>query len=164
MELSDVALLDTAHKSHLFAFGVIAHKYLCTHGQTRYPLGNVDNRGKSVKRSIALLDMVIEAIGQGYFLPLAIDLLSTATKKHRHHGRLRPSTISTPLRDCCGHHKKIMGILHVTIFLLYFLVWARGKGRAHFSLPVRSIGQCSKPLWPASPSSVRKHLRYAYKR
>ena len=112
MELSDVALLDTAHKSHLFAFGVIAHKYLCTHGQTRYPLGKVDNRGKSVKRSIALLDMVIEAIGQGYFLPLAIGLLQAATGKGAREGTRRPCAIIPLLGERRSKKKKIMRVKH----------------------------------------------------
>ena len=164
MQLSLVVFLYDGAATGVVAFGVVGNKDKGALGDVWGITGEVHHIGEAAEGGIGGLYMMVEAIGQRYFLPLAIDLLSTATKKHRHHGRLRPSTISTPLRGCCGHHKKIMGILHVTIFLLYFLVWARGKGRAHFSLPVRSIGQCSKPLWPASPSSVRKHLRYVCER
>jgi len=77
--LSYITTLDKGFYTHLFALWVVADKDTHSCGKASDSFGEIDYRAEASERGIALLDMVIEGVGQGYFLSLALGFFPTAT-------------------------------------------------------------------------------------
>jgi hypothetical protein len=77
--LSYITALDEGFYTHLFTLWVVADKDTHSCGKAGDSFGEIDYRGEVSERGIAPLDMVIEGVGQGHFLSLALGFFPTAT-------------------------------------------------------------------------------------
>ena len=121
MQLSLVVFLYDGAATGVVAFGVVGNKDKGALGDVWGIAGEVHHIGEAAEGGIGGLYMMVEAIGQRYFLPLAIDLLPTTTQKNRGYYGLSPSTITAPLWLGSGHYKKIMRIFHTNLSICQFV-------------------------------------------
>ena len=105
MQLSLVVFLYDGAATGVVAFGVVGNKVWSITGE-------VHHIGEAAKGGIGGLYMMVEAIGQRYFLPLAIGLLQAAAGKGAREGTGHPCAIPPLLGEGRSKKKKIMRIKH----------------------------------------------------
>ena len=112
MQLSLVVFLYDGAATGVVAFGVVGNKDKGALGDVWGIAGEVHHIGEAAEGGIGGLYMMVEAIGQRYFLPLAIGLLQAAAGKGAREGTRRPCAIRPLLREGRSKKKKIMRVKH----------------------------------------------------
>ena len=112
MQLSLVVFLYDGAATGVVAFGVVGNKDKGALGNVWGITGEVHHIGEAAKGGIGGLYMMVEAIGQRYFLPLAIGLLQAAAGKGAREGTGRPCAIRPLLGEGRSKKKKIMRVKH----------------------------------------------------
>ena len=112
MQLSLVVFLYDGAATGVVAFGVVGNKDKGALGNVWGITGEIHHIGEAAKGGIGGLYMMVEAIGQRYFLPLAIGLLQAAAGKGAREGTRRPCAIRPLLREGRSKKKKIMRVKH----------------------------------------------------
>ena len=112
MQLSLVVFLYDGAATGVVAFGVVGNKDKGALGDVWGIAGEVHHIGEAAEGGIGSLYMMVEAIGQRYFLPLAIGLLQAATGKGAREGTRRPCAIIPLLGERRSKKKKIMRVKH----------------------------------------------------
>lgn len=112
MQLSLVVFLYHGAATGVVAFGVVGNKDKGALGNVWSITGEVHHIGEAAKGGIGGLYMMVEAIGQRYFLPLAIGLLQAAAGKGAREGTGHPCAIPPLLGEGRSKKKKIMRIKH----------------------------------------------------
>ena len=112
MQLSLVVFLYHGAATGVVAFGVVGNKDKGALGNVWSITGEVHHIGEAAKGGIGGLYMMVEAIGQRYFLPLAIGLLQAAAGKGAREGTRRPCAIRPLLGEGRSKKKKIMRVKH----------------------------------------------------
>ena len=112
MQLSLVVFLYHGAATGVVAFGVVGNKDKGALGNVWSIAGEVHHIGEAAEGGIGGLYMMVEAIGQRYFLPLAIGLLQAETGKGAREGTRRPCAIIPLLGERRSKKKKIMRVKH----------------------------------------------------
>lgn len=112
MQLSLVVFLYDGAATGGVAFGVVGNKDKGALGNVWGIAGEVHHIGEAAEGGIGSLYMMVEAIGQRYFLPLAIGLLQAAAGKGAREGTRRPCAIRPLLGEGRSKKKKIMRVKH----------------------------------------------------
>ena len=112
MQLSLVVFLYDGAATGVVAFGVVGNKDKGALGNVWGITGEVHHIGEAAKGGIGGLYMMVEAIGQRYFLPLAIGLLQAAAGKGAREGTGHPCAIRPLLGERRSKKKKIMRVKH----------------------------------------------------
>ena len=112
MQLSLVVFLYHGAATGVVAFGVVGNKDKGALGNVWSITGEVHHIGEAAKGGIGGLYMMVEAIGQRYFLPLAIGLLQAAAGKGAREGTGHPCAIRPLLGERRSKKKKIMRVKH----------------------------------------------------
>ena len=112
MQLSLVVFLYDGAATGVVAFGVVGNKDKGALGNVWSITGEVHHIGEAAKGGIGGLYMMVEAIGQRYFLPLAIGLLQAAAGKGAREGTGHPCAIRPLLGEGRSKKKKIMRVKH----------------------------------------------------
>ena len=113
MQLSLVVFLYDGAATGVVAFGVVGNKDKGALGNVWGITGEVHHIGEAAKGGIGGLYMMVEAIGQRYFLPLAIGLLQAAAGKGAREGTGHPCAIRPLLGEGRSKKKKKMRIKHL---------------------------------------------------
>lgn len=112
MQLPLVVFLYDGAATGVVAFGVVGNKDKGALGNVWGITGEVHHIGEAAKGGIGGLYMMVEAIGQRYFLPLAIGLLQAAAGKGAREGTGHPCAIRPLLGERRSKKKKIMRVKH----------------------------------------------------
>ena len=112
MQLSLVVFLYDGAATGVVAFGVVGNKDKGALGNVWGITGEVHHIGEAAEGGIGGLYMMVEAIGQRYFLPLAIGRLQAAAGKGAREGTRRPCAIIPLLGEGRSKKKKIMRVKH----------------------------------------------------